>query len=170
MGELLRAAVDFAWFCIQLMFARAVRFGVFGGALFALADAASGHLSAARVLMGFGAGAVIGSAVACWSMLRMWRETVEGYGEPRRAMRPRPVARWEWRSGTYAQYLSCGHVDLGYVRRKRGCVPPWVAYCAVTDEESGPMMLEDARAWLAERVSAEGFEAEGFEVEETTDE
>ena|SRR5690606_24082098 len=81
-------------------------------------------------------------------------------------MRPRPVARWEWRSGTYAQYLSCGHVDLGYVMWKRSCAPPWVAYCAVTDEESGPMMFEDARAWLAERVSVEGFEVEGFEVAE----
>jgi len=73
-------------------------------------------------------------------------------------MRPRPVTRWEWRSGTYAQYLSCGHVDLGYVMWKRGCVHPWVAYCAVTDEESGPMMLEDARAWLADCARDSGFD------------
>lgn len=78
-------------------------------------------------------------------------------------MRPRPVA--EWVSGEHVQSLSLGSVDLGNVVRMATRVPAWKAWAAIAEQVSPPFPdPRPARAWLEERVRAQGFE-----VKETTD-
>lgn len=89
-----------------------------------------------------------------------WRRTEpEAIAAWNDLMRPRPVAEWDIFPVLHdlrLRHLSLGRVSLGPNNK-------WFASCFLTGEHSFGLSIDDARAWLVERVRAAGFDVKGGE-------